>query len=466
MVDHGLAPALASRPILAEGGFALYVHWPFCKAKCPYCDFNSHVRAGVDHERWRRALLAELDHFAALTPGHRLDSIFFGGGTPSLMAPATVAAVIDSAVRHWRPAPGIEITLEANPTSVEAERFRGFRAAGVNRVSLGVQALDDADLRFLGREHSVAEALAAVELAAANFPRHSFDLIYARPGQTMTAWEAELRRALDLAAGHLSLYQLTIEPGTRFHAMVEQGRLVPLDEDVQAALYEQTQALLGAAGLPAYEISNHARPGQESRHNLVYWRYGDYVGIGPGAHGRLTLDGTRLATRTLRVPERWLAAVESDGNGEEPREQVDAGPQLVEALMMGLRLTEGIPLARLERIGGRSWRDGIDAAGLAPSPDAEPAMLLRRLHFDLVGLPPSPDAIRAFLANDSIAKVGHNLKFDLNIFRGAGLTVAGVTVYFVSHHEVHKWKAALGNRLRLVNAAQKKVAQLRALLGN
>ena len=365
-----MAPALASRPILAEGGFALYVHWPFCKAKCPYCDFNSHVRSGVDHERWRRALLAELDHFAALTPGRRLDSIFFGGGTPSLMAPATVAAVIDRAIRHWRPAPDIEITLEANPTSVEAERFKGFRAAGVNRVSLGVQALDDAHLRFLGREHGTAEALAAVELAASIFERHSFDLIYARPGQAAPAWEAELRRALTFANGHLSLYQLTIEQGTRFHAMVEQGRLVPLDEDTQAALYELTQELLGGAGLPAYEISNHARPGQESRHNLVYWRYGDYAGIGPGAHGRLTLDGTKLATRTARVPERWLAAVEGDDHGEELRERVDAKAQLVEALMMGLRLTEGIPLAQLERIGGRSWRNGIDATGLARSLDA------------------------------------------------------------------------------------------------
>ena len=367
MVDHQGAPALASPPILAEGGFALYVHWPFCKAKCPYCDFNSHVRSGVDHERWRRALLAELDHFAALTPGRRLDSIFFGGGTPSLMAPATVAAVIDRAIRQWQPAPDIEITLEANPTSVEAERFKGFRAAGVNRVSLGVQALHDADLRLLGREHGTAEALAAVELAASIFERHSFDLIYARPGQSPAAWEAELRRALTFANGHLSLYQLTIEPGTRFHAMVEQGRLVPLDDDRQAALYELTQELLGAAGLPAYEISNHARPGQESCHNLVYWRYGDYVGIGPGAHGRLTLDGAKLAARTARVPERWLAAVEAHGHGEEPCERVDAKAQLVEALMMGLRLTEGIPLARLERIGGRSWRNCLDATGLARS---------------------------------------------------------------------------------------------------
>ncbi|MFL5337674.1 MAG: radical SAM family heme chaperone HemW [Geminicoccaceae bacterium] len=355
---------------LVDGGFALYVHWPFCKAKCPYCDFNSHVRPEVDHERWRRALLAELDHFAALTPGRTLDSIFFGGGTPSLMTPPTVAAVIEAAAGHWRFVPGIEITLEANPTSVEAERFRGFRAAGVNRVSLGVQALDDADLRFLGREHSVAEATTAVELAAAIFERHSFDLIYARPGQTERAWEAELRRALAFADGHLSLYQLTIEPGTRFHAMVEQGRLEPLDEDTQATLFELTQELLAAAGLPAYEVSNHARPGQESRHNLVYWRYGDYVGIGPGAHGRLTLQGTKLATRTTRVPERWLASVEAHGHGEEARETVGAEAQRVELMMMGLRLTEGMSLSRLERLSGRPWQHSIDGKGLANSIEA------------------------------------------------------------------------------------------------
>jgi putative oxygen-independent coproporphyrinogen III oxidase len=364
VIDHGrLSPASASAS-LTEGGFGLYVHWPFCRAKCPYCDFNSHVRADVDHDRWCRALLAELDHFAALTPGRTLDSIFFGGGTPSLMAPATVAAVIERAAERWRCAPDLEVTLEANPTSVEADRFRGFRAAGVNRVSLGVQALADTDLRFLGREHSVAEALAAVELAGSIFRRRSFDLIYARPGQTAEAWKDELGRALAYADGHLSLYQLTIEPGTRFHALVEQGRLKPLDEDAQANLYELTQDLLGAAGLPAYEVSNHARPGQESRHNLVYWRYGDYVGIGPGAHGRLTLRGAKQGTRASRVPERWLAAVESRGHGEEPRETIGAEAQLVELLMMGLRLAEGVPVRRIERISGRPWRDSVDAAAL------------------------------------------------------------------------------------------------------
>lgn len=353
-----------SRPILAEGGFALYVHWPFCRAKCPYCDFNSHVRGGVDHDRWRAALLAELDHFADLTPGRRLDSIFFGGGTPSLMEPATVAAVIDRATTRWSAAAGLEVTLEANPTSVEAGRFRGFRAAGVNRVSLGVQALDDHDLAFLGREHDVATALAAVELAGTVFPRHSFDLIYARPGQTAAAWRAELSRALRYANGHLSLYQLTIEPGTRFHALVEAGRLVPMDEDQQAELYELTQDSLAQAGLGTYEVSNHARPGEECRHNLVYWRYGDYVGIGPGAHGRLTLRGGRVATRTERVPERWLAAVEQAGTGEHERESLSEREQTVEMLMMGLRLSEGVDESRLARVAGSPIESSLDRRGL------------------------------------------------------------------------------------------------------
>ena len=355
---------MASGASLVDVGFALYVHWPFCKAKCPYCDFNSHVRGGVDHGRWARALLAELDHFADLAPNRALRSIFFGGGTPSLMEPATVAAVIDRAAQRWRFATDIEITLEANPTSVEADRFLGFRAAGVNRVSLGVQALNDKDLAFLGREHDTAEALAAVTLAAKIFPRHSFDLIYACPAQTAANWRAELYRALDHANGHLSLYQLTIEPGTRFHAMALQGALQPLDPDLQANLYELTQELLERAGLPAYEVSSHARPGQESRHNLVYWRYGDYVGIGPGAHGRLSLAGDRLATRTMQVPERWLAAVEANGSGEEPRESVPADAQLLELLMMGLRLTEGVPLGRIEQVAGRPLRRCVDAAGL------------------------------------------------------------------------------------------------------
>ncbi len=364
LIEHVGPPEAAWSPSLDDGGFGLYVHWPFCKAKCPYCDFNSHVRDGVEHGRWARALAAEIDHFAALTAGRELRSIFFGGGTPSLMAPATVAAVIERAAAHWRFAADIEITLEANPTSVEAERFRAFRAAGVNRVSLGVQALDDRDLRFLGREHSAAEALAALEIAAATFPRRSFDLIYARPGQAEAGWRHELQRALTYADGHLSLYQLTIEPGTRFHALAAQGDLVPLDEDRQGALYELTQAELEAAGLPAYEISNHARPGEESRHNLVYWRYGDYVGVGPGAQGRLTLAGAKLGTGTLRVPERWLAQVEALGHGEGAREAIPAAAQVAELLMMGLRLAEGVVIARLEHLGRAPLHDVLDGRQL------------------------------------------------------------------------------------------------------
>jgi len=349
----------------ADGrGFALYVHWPFCRSKCPYCDFNSHVRATVDQDRWRAALLAELDHFARETRERRLDSIFFGGGTPSLMPPETAAAVIDRAVGHWRPAPDLEVTLEANPTSVEAEAFAGFRAAGVNRVSLGVQALDDADLAFLGREHSAAEALAAVGIAQRQFDRVSFDLIYARPGQTPAAWSAELERALDHAVGHLSVYQLTIERGTRFEGMVRRGEFTPPDEAAAADLWDATQETLAAAGLPAYEVSNHAWPGEECRHNLVYWRTGDYAGIGPGAHGRLTLGGDRVATRTHRAPEAWLDRVGRLGHGEQPRTAVDAASRAEECVMMGLRLSEGVPLARIEADAGRPWDAILDRAAV------------------------------------------------------------------------------------------------------
>jgi oxygen-independent coproporphyrinogen-3 oxidase len=324
------------------------VHWPFCKAKCPYCDFNSHVREGIDQQRWRAALLAELDHYAAETAGRRLSSLFFGGGTPSLMPPATVAAVIERAARHFRFAPDIEITLEANPTSSEAGAFAGFAAAGVNRLSLGVQALDDASLAFLGRQHSAAEALAAVALARAAVPRFSFDLIYVRPGQSPPAWAEELRRALDEGAEHLSLYQRTLEENTVFHARARRGELVLPPEPAQAALYEMTQETLQAAGLPAYEISNHARPGAECRHNLVYWRAEDYLGIGPGAHGRVTLDGVKLATRQHRAPEAWLEQVERLGHATRTREALSPRQQAEEALLMGLRLAEGVPLARLE----------------------------------------------------------------------------------------------------------------------
>jgi oxygen-independent coproporphyrinogen-3 oxidase len=327
---------------LRAPGFGLYVHWPFCRSKCPYCDFNSHVRAAVDHGRWRRALLRELDHYATQTLGRRLTSIFFGGGTPSLMEPDTVAAVIDAAHKAWPSDADIEITLEANPTSVEAEKFAAFRVAGVNRVSLGVQSLREADLKFLGRQHSADEARKAIDLARRYFDRFSFDLIYARPGQSVEAWRAELREALQLAANHLSVYQLTIEPETAFASAVRRGDFAVPDEESAAALYEATQESLAEAGLPAYEISNHARPGEECRHNLTYWRYGDYVGIGPGAHGRLTLEGVKYATRQHRAPEAWLDAVEQKGHATRQRDEVEREARREELLMMGLRLAEGI----------------------------------------------------------------------------------------------------------------------------
>ena len=303
-------------------GFGLYVHWPFCRSKCPYCDFNSHVEGRVDHESWRNALLAELDHAAASVGRRSLTSIFFGGGTPSLMAPQTVQALIERATVHFDAVADLEITLEANPTSAERERLADFRNAGVNRLSLGVQALDDTALRFLGREHSANEALAAVDHAAKLFSRFSFDLIYARPGQTPDAWNKELRLALNHAGGHLSVYQLTIEPGTRFFNLHERGRLNLPDDDLQADMFELTREALSAAGLPPYEISNHAAKGEACRHNLVYWRAGDYAGIGPGAHGRLTIDGERVATSTARMPRAWLEQALANGHGERPREPI------------------------------------------------------------------------------------------------------------------------------------------------
>jgi len=344
---------------------ALYVHWPFCLSKCPYCDFNSHVRDRIDQDRWRGALLRDLDATADETPGRTITSIFFGGGTPSLMAPATAAALIDRAGDRWTFDPDVEITLEANPTSVEAGRLTDYRAAGVNRVSLGVQALDDAALRFLGREHSAADALAAVDLARRLFGRFSFDLIYGRPGQTVPGWQGELERALDRAGDHLSLYQLTIEPGTAFYRRTGLGETLTSDDDGAAALYELTQAMLADAGLPAYEISNHARPGSECRHNLTYWRYQDYAGIGPGAHGRLTLDGGKWTTQRLRSPESWLDGVEA-GGGEEPRTALDAGDRLAEMVMMGLRLAEGIPVKQLEEETGKALDTWIDPARRQP----------------------------------------------------------------------------------------------------
>ena len=335
-------------PQPAPDPLALYVHWPFCVSKCPYCDFNSHVRSDIDVDAWRAALLNDLAHEARLNEGRTLTSIFFGGGTPSLMPPAIVAALIDAASGYWHVAPDMEITLEANPSSVEAARFADLAVAGVNRVSLGLQALDDETLHFLGRAHDVREGLAALDVAQSVFGRVNFDLIYARPGQSEADWEAELAQGLSLGTDHLSLYQLTIEPGTRFATQVAQGKLVPADPDHGATLYEQTQAMTAAAGMPAYEISNHARPGQESRHNLTYWRYGDYAGIGPGAHGR------RHGVATLRhkKPENWMSAVARNGHGLQSEEPLDPADRAREALLMGLRLGEGVDLDRIAAFTG------------------------------------------------------------------------------------------------------------------
>lgn len=343
------------------GGFALYLHWPFCKAKCPYCDFNSHVRTAIDQTDWQAAYLAELDRAAGETGGRILRSVFFGGGTPSLMEPALVGAVLDRIGRHWRLANDLEVTLEANPTSVEAARFAGYRQAGVNRVSLGLQALNDADLRRLGRQHSAAEGLAALELARSVFARVSADLIYARQGQTLDSWQGELQSLLALGPDHLSLYQLTIEEGTAFAELYRTGKLRGLpDEDTAAEMYEATAEICASGGLSAYEVSNYARDGAESRHNLVYWRMGDYLGIGPGAHGRLTLGNARWATTTLRTPEAWLQAVREAGSGELPREQVTGSEQATEYLMMALRLTEGMSLSRHAALADR----GLNERGL------------------------------------------------------------------------------------------------------
>lgn len=329
------------------------MHWPFCASKCPYCDFNSHVRAdGIDEARFLRAYLAELQHWAHLVPGRAVGSIFFGGGTPSLMSPGAVGAILDEIGRLWAVDADAEVTLEANPSSVEAERFRGYRGAGVNRVSLGVQSFNDADLRALGRLHSVDEARAAIAVAARIFERFSFDLIYARPGQTPDSWCSELAQALDLGSRHLSLYQLTIEPETPFAALHMRGRLAVPEADLAHAFYEITQEATERAGLPAYEVSNHAAPGEECRHNLLYWRYGEYVGIGAGAHGRLVIGGVRHATMTERKPERWAALVEGEGHGAIEYTALSRAEQADEALLMGLRLSEGLDLSRLAAVSG------------------------------------------------------------------------------------------------------------------
>jgi putative oxygen-independent coproporphyrinogen III oxidase len=359
------ADAALPSPARGEGqNIALYVHWPFCVSKCPYCDFNSHVRASIDQYAWRDALLADLAHEARLLPGRTLSSIFFGGGTPSLMEPATVAALIEAASTHWTPSDHIEITLEANPNSVEAARFADLAGAGVNRLSLGLQSFDDQKLAFLGRAHSAREGWKALEIAQHNFRRVSFDLIYALPGDTEDSWSATLAQALSLGTSHLSLYQLTIEPGTRFAALHAAGKLEPLDEDSAAVLYELTDAMTSTAGLPAYEISNHARRGHESRHNLTYWRYGDYAGIGPGAHGR------RLGMWTARhrKPENFLSALRRNGHGIAEEGLLSANEAADEALVMGLRLSEGIdPDAIANRFGLASIVDWTKVEQLVTS---------------------------------------------------------------------------------------------------
>jgi oxygen-independent coproporphyrinogen-3 oxidase len=336
-----------------EACFGLYIHWPFCQSKCPYCDFNSHVAERIDQKRWLQAYLAEIDRLGRDTSGHRLRSVFFGGGTPSLMNPDTVFAILDKVRTTWAVANDWEVTLEANPGSVEAGKFRAFRAAGANRLSMGVQALNDADLKRLGRLHSAADAIAAFDIARACFDRVSFDLIYARQDQTPEDWTQELTRALDMAIDHLSLYQLTIEDGTAFGDRHARGGLKGLpDEDRSVTLYEITQDLCSSAGLHAYEISNHSRAGAQSEHNLIYWRGGDYAGVGPGAHGRLTLAGQRWATEALKQPSGWLEAVDKRGTGELPREEITSSARAQEYVLMSMRLAEGLDMARLEAISG------------------------------------------------------------------------------------------------------------------
>lgn len=334
-----------------NGGFAIYVHWPFCQAKCPYCDFNSHVALKIDHARWAKAYLSELDRMRELTGERIVKSVFFGGGTPSLMPPDRVSTILERVAKLWPQANDLEITLEANPTSAEAARFRGFRDAGVNRVSIGIQALNDADLRNLGRLHTAAEAVRAFDLARHTFPRVSFDLIYARQNQTLDDWRSELGKALALQPTHLSLYQLTIEAGTAFGDRYKRGKLRGLPEDDTAAdMYLLTQELCDAAGLPAYEISNHALEGEESRHNTVYWKYGDYLGVGPGAHGRLTSGGQRCARQSVRMPDAWLEKVEQEGQGELAPQPLSTEEQAAEYLMMSLRLREGSSLSRYQSL--------------------------------------------------------------------------------------------------------------------
>ena len=343
---------------------AIYIHWPFCKSKCPYCDFNSHVREGVEQERWKNALLKELSHMASQMPGRQVTSIFFGGGTPSLMPPATAETLIARTCQLWPAAEDIEITLEANPTSVEADTFADFRQAGVNRVSLGVQSLRDDQLKFLGRQHSAREALEAVDRARRTFDRYSFDLIYARPHQTPTDWEKELTEALAYADGHFSLYQLTIEENTAFHHAYAKGAFALPDEGASEELYRLTEEIMVTRGLPAYEVSNYARPGEESRHNLAYWQSQEYVGIGPGAHGRVTLQGVRHATQTLKSPERWLEQVERQEHGIEVCQALNPRQEIEERVMMGLRLIAGIDMQEVAAHINRRKYEAFTTQGL------------------------------------------------------------------------------------------------------
>ncbi|PHZ85295.1 radical SAM family heme chaperone HemW [Paremcibacter congregatus] len=356
-------PALPDTPIAP---LAIYVHWPFCLSKCPYCDFNSHVRDSIDETAWADALCRELTHYRGLSGPRQVTSVFFGGGTPSLMAATTTERVLTTIAQLWTVDRAVEITLEANPTSVEAQKFKDFSAAGINRVSLGIQALQDEDLKALGREHSVSEALDAIALSQKYFTRSSFDLIYARMGQSLTAWETELKQALALVddsniAGHLSLYQLTIERGTSFYHAHKKGRLILPEEDVAADMYDLTQQICNAHGLPAYEVSNHARPGEESRHNLAYWTYQDYIGVGPGAHGRLTIEGELYALTQDRSPEKWLKNVAAAGHATDQKEALSAQMKAEEMIMMGLRLNGGIALDAFEKRVGQKIDEFIDS---------------------------------------------------------------------------------------------------------
>ncbi len=368
--------------------FGIYIHWPFCASKCPYCDFNSHVSDGIDHEAWARNYLRELDYVAEKTPERNVTSIFFGGGTPSLMKPDTVEKILTHIRKLWTVADDVEITLEANPTSIEASKFKDFAKAGITRVSVGIQSLRDDDLKFLGRQHSAEQALEALEIAKENFERYSFDLIYARPEQTLEAWGTELEEALKHENGHISLYQLTIEQGTPFYTQHARGDFAVPEQDSAGAMYELTQEVLTGAGLPAYEVSNHARVGQESHHNLTYWRYGDYAGIGPGAHGRLTLEGDKFATRTHRAPEIWLSRVEEHGHGYHDFELVTRENRFTEAMMMGMRLVEGVPFERIEAESGKDWQV------LLPEAKIKPLIESGYISLDNVSIKPTAEGIQ------------------------------------------------------------------------